>query len=92
MSVTYVLNVIGLNTCVAFKIDDTDPNYTYIGYTKPENQLNVGSGGWMIIRMTKADGGNANLNTGAWANGLEWNLQPTNGITWQGRAGYTYAP
>ena len=92
MSITYVINAMGINSCVAFKIDDTDPNFTYIGYTQPGNILNTGSQGWAIIRMTKADGGNVNLNTGAWANGKDWSVRLDNGITWNGRAGYSYAP
>jgi hypothetical protein len=89
MSITYQIELSGTEGVVDFAIDDTDPDYTYIGYCRPGTAKE--KQGWSIIRMTKSEGGNSSKNTGRWANSKDWNLQGNNGIIWNDRATYTYA-
>lgn len=89
MSIAYTINIGGVDFVTDFAIDDTDPNYTYMGYANPGTAKNAN--GWNILRISKGDGGNSNLNTGRWADGSPWNLSTDNKHTWDNRATYTYA-
>ena len=61
MAIAYSFDCFGLSYSLNMKTDDTDPDFTYIGYCVPGTLAS--ETGWAIIRITKADGGNANLNT-----------------------------
>jgi hypothetical protein len=89
VSINYQFSSWGVPSALDFKIDDTDPNYTYLGYANPGSD--PAAAGWMILRISKADSGNSNLNTGRWADGQSWMLRPGDNLhAWNNRATYGY--
>ena len=88
MSISFTINIGGVDFVTDYKTDDTDPDYTYLGYCNPGTAED--GEGWMIIRFTKADGGNTNKNTGRWADGRSWDLGSSNKHKWSQRTTYVY--